>query len=63
MPFKNDLVLIYSIQVLGSVWHPLATSYNGTLPSDKKKPVPHLQAGFVYVELLAIRYVFYSLII
>lgn len=31
--------------------------------SDREKTVPNLQAGFVYMELLAIGYVFYSLII
>lgn len=55
--------MIYRIQALGSLLHLLAILYNENLPSlIKRKTVPNL-AGFVYRELLTIRYVFCSLII
>lgn len=56
--------MIYQIQALGSLLHPLAMPYNENLPSlTKSKTVPKLEGGFVYRELLAISYVFCSLII
>jgi len=52
------------MQALGSLPHPLATSCNGTLPSlTKRKTLPNLQALIVYMEPLAIRYVFYFLVV
>lgn len=56
--------MIYQIQALGTLWHPLAMPYSENLPSlIKRKAVVNLEAGFFYRELLAIRYVFCSLII
>lgn len=62
MPFKINLTLIYRIQVLGCLSHPLASPYNGTLPFlIMRKVVPDSQGGLVYLELLVIGYVFYCL--